>query len=176
MPRMGRPDLCRQQSFFWFAPLMAAAAICALAGFDGLVSAVLLLPFFLGGLVGGCYAVSRINRFGWNLDRTPAPAPWLDTDDGRLLVDELRRSSLADLSGVTLETEVFHDLGIHGEEMAALLKGLARSRGGGTLPLEGGPYSPDFAAFGRANAGAYPSLTIGMLLDAMAVARGAARG
>ena len=171
MPPAERIGFSRQQCLFWFAPLMAAAMICALMRFEDSVFATLLLPLLLGGGLGGVYAVSRINRHGWNLDRTPKHAPWLDTQDGRLLIEALRRSSLADLSGVTLETEVFADLGIHGEEMAALLQGLAQACGVAVLPLGAGPYSPLFVLPGGSAPGSYPSLTIGMLLDAMAQTR-----
>ena len=112
----------------------------------------MLVPALLA-IFGGGYAGLRISHYGWRCDRTPTPGAWTQTANGQLVIEALRRVSLAGLSGVTPSTRIREDLKFTTSDVSWLVEVLTVAR-------------PDSApALERARAGG--SMTVQSLLDAM---------
>jgi len=110
---------------------------------------VLWAPF-----LGGCWWVlHRFHKYAGEFDRTPAPAPWLQTEHGQALVRALDRVTLSALSGVTLQTKLRADLKLTERDRFELAKILAAP---GHMDALAGRLGQD------------TDVTVGELLDAVA--------
>lgn len=76
-------------------------------------------------MAGGLYPVLRISAYRLRIDRTPRAAPWVETSEGKLLIQTLRRITLNALSHVTLDTRLKRDLWLTGADVSMLLTVLA---------------------------------------------------
>lgn len=65
-----------------------------------------ILPALCIAAVGASYAGSRIAKYGWEHDRTPPAAAWIETEAGKALIQALRRVTLNGLSEVTGATRL----------------------------------------------------------------------
>jgi hypothetical protein len=159
-----RPRLIRLVMLPWFVALIPLGLLwnIPLVGPGTFLTAVVLM------MASAAMTAGRVIKHGWRFDRTPRPGAGFDGASGRLLVEELRLTSLARLTDVTRDTEVFQDLRISGAELAGLLNALAKRCNVDQLPMEPGPYSPTESDLSRP----YTRLTLGMLLDAMERSKG----
>lgn len=89
----------------------------------------LLLALWPPVLVGTVWVLRRILRHAAEFDRTPPPAPWLQTEQGQALVNALARVTLSPLTGVTLETKLRTDLRLTDRDQFELAKILAAPSG-----------------------------------------------
>lgn len=115
-------------SFPWLAAGLAVVVAGEVAGdVFGLPPQLRTWSFLFAMLVmaGGLYPVLRISAYRLRIDRTPRAAPWVETSEGKLLIQTLRRITLNALSHVTLDTRLKRDLWLTGADVSMLLTVLA---------------------------------------------------
>lgn len=153
-PASRRLDTIYKVQFPWLLGLFLLGTPVVALKLQRWEESVLMSVALLAGL-GGCYAGLRVALYGWRFDRTPQPAPWLETHRGQALLKALRRVTLNRLSGLTLVTRLQEDLKLNDADLSELLS---------ILVSEG---QLDRRTLGRSGGG----LTVQALLDGMSAAR-----